>query len=634
MRDFALASLRGSRRLCLPALLLAFSVFAFSAPAVTKVEPPNWWPDHTINPVRLLIHGVGLSGATITAPNGLAAANVRVNQAGTYVFVDVTIPALTPPGSYPLQIHTADGSASVPFRLEPPLSSSGRFQGFSPDDVIYLIMPDRFADGDPANDDPAISRGLFDRRNSRYYHGGDLQGIIDHLPYIKSLGFTAIWMTPVYDNANAPNTRQAVNGQPVADYHGYGATDYYAVEEHLGTLELLRKLVDDAHQLGLKVIQDQVANHVGPSHPWVTDAPKPDWFHGTASRHINETWQIWALPDPHASTRLKTDVLNGWFVDALPDMNQEDPDVAQYEIQNALWWVGSAGFDGIRQDTLPYVPRAFWHDWSAALKRQYPNLRSVGEVFDGNPAVPSFFQGGVKQPDGPETSTDSGIDAVFDFPTYFNIRDVFAKGGAMDALSKTFAQDRLYPNPGVLVTFLGNHDVRRFMSEPGATIDRLKLAFTFLLTVRGTPCIYYGDEIGMQGGDDPDNRRDFPGGWPGDPRSAFERSGRTPEENAVWDHVQELTGLRAKWEPLRRGKLMDLGVSDHTWIYARESTHGTVIVALNNGASVANIIVPYQPDGIYRSQIGVTQDLTIAGGSGTIHLPGSAAEIYVAAPPQ
>ncbi len=602
-----------------------FWTAALSAfPQVSKVEPPNWWPDHTLNPVRLLIHGSGLEGATVEAPQGLSAGNVRVNENGTYLFVDLDIPRGVAPGGYPLQIRTSEGTAAAPFRVEKPLAADGRFQGFSPDDVIYLIMPDRFADGDTSNDNPAISRGLFDRKKSRFYHGGDLQGIIDHLPYLKSLGVTAIWITPVYDNTNKLNERQAVAGQPIADYHGYGAVDYYAVEEHLGTLDVLRELVDRAHAMGLKVIQDQVANHVGPAHPWVTDPPKPEWFHGTAEHHVNESWQIWSLPDPHASPKLKRDVLDGWFVDVLPDMNQEDPDVAQYEIQNALWWVGIAGFDAIRQDTLPYVPRSFWHDWSAALKRQFPHLRAVGEVFDPDPAVPSFFQGGAARSDG----IDSGIDSVFDFPFYFDMRKVFAKGDGIDVLSRTLAQDRFYTDPNLLVTFLGNHDTPRFSSEDGATPAKLKLAFTLLLTMRGVPSIYYGDEIGMTGGADPDNRHDFPGGWQGDARNAFAASGRTETENSIFNYVQRLTSLRAKSEALRRGRMVELAATKLTWVYARQAPGETAIIVLNNDAQPANISIPFPKDGVFKSQLALTADLTISNGNGTVRLPAYSAEIY------
>ncbi len=602
---------------------IAYLSLAGSA-GVSKVEPPNWWPDHTLNPVRLLIRGAHIEGATVEAPPGITCSNVRVDAKGDHLFVDLDIARGSAPGDYPLRIKTAAGVALAPFRLEKPFAPEGRFQGFSPDDVIYLIMPDRFADGDPSNDDPAISRGLFDRKNSHFYHGGDLQGIIDHLPYLKSLGVTALWLTPVYDNTNKLNLRQAVNGQPIADYHGYGAVDYYAVDEHLGTLALLRQLVDRAHALGLKIIQDQVANHVGPSHPWVLDPPKPDWFHGSVEHHVNETWQIWNLPDPHASPKLKRDVIDGWFGNALPDLNQEDPDVSQYEIENALWWVGMAGFDGIRQDTLPYVSRSFWHDWSAALKRQYPKLRAVGEVFDPDPAVPSFFQGGASRSDG----IDSGIDSVFDFPTYFDSRKVFAKGASMNILSRTLAQDRFYPDSRVLVTFFGNHDTPRFMSENGATAAKLKLAFTLLLTMRGTPCIYYGDELGMVGGADPDNRRDFPGGWPDDTRNAFASSGRTDQENAIWQYVQRLTSLRAKSEALRRGEIIELAATERTWVYARATQNQTAIIVLNNGSEASDISIPFRADAKFKSQLGAGPDLTVKNGIGVVRLPALSAGIY------
>lgn len=594
--------------------LVSLTTVASGAPQVTKVEPPNWWAGHSANPIRILIRGSGLHGATVQAASGMRAENIEINAQGSYLLVDVHVNSGLPPGDYPVEIRTAEGAAKAPFRLEAPLENTGRFQGFSADDVIYLIMTDRFANGDPSNDDPTISHGMLDRSKPRFYHGGDFQGVIDHLPYLKSLGVTAIWLTPVYDNVNHLNQKQAVNGEGIADYHGYGAVDYYGVEEHFGDLALLRKLVDAAHALGLKVIQDQVANHVGPDHPWMTDAPKATWFHGTPGEHTNETWQIWSLPDPHASERVKRDVLNGWFMNVLPDMNQEDGDVARYEMQNALWWIGEAGFDGIRQDTLPYVARTFWRDWSHALKMQYPRLRTVGEVFDPEPAVPSFFQGDV--------------DSVFDFPLYFAMRDVFAHGASMERLSRVLAQDRLYANSNLLVTFLGNHDVMRFMSEPGATREGMKLAFTLLFTMRGMPSIFYGDEIGMTGGGDPDNRHDFPGGWQGDAHNAFEASGRSPEENEIFNYVQKLAALRAKREALRQGSTTELALGRDTWAYARQSGSQIVIAVLNNSAEAADIVIPFSSDGDFKNTVGNTGDLVIRNGSGTVHLAGRAAAIY------
>ena len=261
---------------CLAALCLALWPAALTraktvaAPEVLKVEPPNWWANHSLNPVRLLIRGRNLHGARVTAANtNLRVGNVKLNEAGTYLFADVTIKRNTPPGQYPLRITTNDGSVTAPFEISAPLPRAGNFQGFNQDDVIYLLMPDRFADGEAANDDPAVSRGLFDRHKPRRYHGGDLQGVINRLPYLKDLGVTALWLNPIYDNNNQLDTRETDNGEPSTGYHGYGATDFYAVEEHFGDLAKLRELVEKAHALGLKIIQDQVANHCGPFHPWV-----------------------------------------------------------------------------------------------------------------------------------------------------------------------------------------------------------------------------------------------------------------------------------------------------------------------------------------------------------------------------
>ena len=468
-----------------------------------------------------------------------------------------------------------------------PLSRQDRFQGFSSDDVLYLIMPDRFANGDPSNDDPSLSRGLHDRLKPRYYHGGDLQGILQHLPYLKDLGVTALWINPIYDNVNHVNEHEKYDGQLVTDYHGYGAVDFYAVDEHFGDLAIFQRLVDAAHALGIKIIQDQVANHTGPYHPWVTDSPTPTWFNGTLQKHLANTWQTWTLMDPHATPALQRSTLEGWFINILPDLNQNDPEVSRYLIQNTLWWIASTGMDGIRQDTLPYVPRSFWRAWMQAIKREYPGFRVVGEMFDEDPGLVSFFQGGKTQIDG----IDSGIDSLFDFPLYGAIRRVFTRKAPAEELAKVLAHDYLYKDPNVLVTFLGLHDVARFMNEPGADLEELKLAFTFLMTARGIPMIYYGDEIAMPGGNDPDNRRDFPGGWREDPRNAFERHGRRPAEQAVFDHVRRLTHLRARLTALRRGSMQHLAAGARIYAYARVMGTSTVLVALNTGNEKSSLSI-------------------------------------------
>jgi glycosidase len=543
--------------------------------------------------VRLLVRGRDLAGARLDPAPGLTVAGApRVSASGTSLLVDVAVDPGAAPGPRRLRLSTSGGATDVPFELRAPLARDGRFQGFSPDDVIYLIMPDRFANGDVSNDDPARARGLLDRGKTRYYHGGDLQGVIDRLPYLKDLGVTAVWTTPVYDNVDHLNEKERYDDLAITDYHGYGAVDFYAVDEHLGTIAKYAELVEAAHRLGMKVVQDQVANHTGPYHAWVSDPPTPTWFHGTAARHPRNVWQTWTIADPHATPEIQRETLDGWFIDILPDLDQADPDVSRYLIQNALWWVGMTGLDAIRQDTLPYVPRRFWADWSAALHREYPRLTLLGEMFDGDPALVSFFQGGVAR-DG----IDSGIDTLFDFPTYYPIRRAFGEGKPLRELAVMLAHDGLYPDASVLVTHAGLHDTARFMNEPGATIEGRKLADTFLLTARGTPLLYYGDEIAMRGGGDPDNRRDFPGGFAGDPRNAFTTGGRTPEEAAVFDNLRRLAWLRAELAPLRRGRMLTLDVGEQTWAYARILDDQAVVVVLNNAASPVALDVPTRAAG-------------------------------------
>ncbi|MFN9204773.1 MAG: alpha-amylase family glycosyl hydrolase [Gemmatimonas sp.] len=553
------------------------------APIVTKVEPPNWWANHSINPVRVLIRGQYLGGARVECPR-LTCGRLRVSDAGTYAFVDVRIAPGTRPGAYPLRLRTPHGVVNAPFKISAALPTLGRFQGFGVDDVVYLLMPDRFANGDTTNDRPGKSPGLLDRRKGRYYHGGDLAGVRQKLPYLKSLGITAIWMNPLYDNNDGVDTLEVYDQQPTTGYHGYGATDLYAVDEHLGTMAEFTALVDDAHRQGIKVIVDMVANHTGPYHPWVKDAPTPTWYHGTQARHPDNTWQTWTLANAYATDALRRATLDGWFINILPDFNQDDPDVATYLIQNTLWWVGMSGMDGIRQDTWPYVPTRFWRDWMAAIKKQYPTLRVVGEVFDGDPAMIRFFEGTKRTHDGVRT----GVDYLFDFPLYYPIRDAFIGGKPVKGIAQMLMRDHLYDDPSALMPFFGLHDVSRFMGERGATVEGLKLAFTTVLTTRGTPLVYAGDEIAIAGGPDPDNRRDFPGGWPGDARDAFAASGRTPEQQAVWSHVQTLLRARAAHTDLRRGATEHLVVTDQQFVYRR----GRVVVAINNDGKAAEVRVP------------------------------------------
>ena len=595
-------------------LLFVCSVASLCAaqrlPSVTKVEPPDWWANHSINPVRVMLHGQNLGGARVEAVGqGIKTGLVRVNDAGTYAFVDVFIEKDARPGNRLLRVTTALGSADTNFGIAEPLARGGRFQGFTPDDIIYFIMPDRFADGERANNDPRKSPGLYDRSKGRYYHGGDFQGIIDHLPYLKELGVTAIWINPVYDNTDRLDERETypeTEGgpkRPTTAYHGYGAIDFYGVEEHYGTPQKLRELVDKAHAAGFKVIQDQIANHTSPYHPWATERPTPTWFYGTVENHLSNNWQKWTTMDPHASEATRRRNLEGWFIDILPDLNQDDEEVRRYLIQNTLWWLGTVGFDAVRMDTLPHVPRSFWRDWSAAIHTEYPNVNILGELFDGDPALLSYFQRGKVGHDG----IDTGIDTVYDFALHYAIRDVFAKGESVRKLAQVLAHDHLYPRPEVLVPFVGVHDMQRFMSEKGATVEGLKLAQTFVMTTRGTPLLYYGDELAMEGGGDPDNRRDFPGGFAGDERNAFTKAGRTAAENEVFEHVKRLAKLRAELPALRRGTLVQVYDEEQQTVFARRLGDQTVFIAFNNDTKPATIKFKFSDAGLAPDGRNVTR---------------------------
>src|ERR1041385_2325337 len=344
-------------------------------------------------------------------------------------------------------------------------------------------MIDRFADGDLSNDAPKDAPPeANDRSNPRSFHGGDLSGVINQLPYLKDLGVTAIWLTPWYDNWNGVN-RCDKPWCPNTYYHGYHAIDYYAVEDRFGDLSTLKELVQKAHALGLKIIQDQVANHVGSRHPWLMNPPLEDWFHGTLTKHSLNRFRNSVLLSPHGNAEDVRNTLDGWFSDDLPDMNQEEPEVALYEIQNSLWWIGETGIDGVRQDTIQYMPRTFIHDLSDALHREYQKMWMVGEVFEEDAAQTAFFIGGHRGWDG----IDTRLDSDFDFALWAKSLKVFTNEAPMHELRDELKYDALYPDPLKITTLANNHDTMRFMSREGATLEGAMMHIAFMLTVRGIP---------------------------------------------------------------------------------------------------------------------------------------------------
>jgi len=558
------------------------------APVVQKVEPPNWWVGLTPQ-VMILLSGKNLNATRASCNLQEVLVNrTQSSASGDYLFIWLKLDPKLKSGTAVCRLTTPRGETTFELPIAARKAILGRNQGLAPDDVLYLIMPDRFANGDPTNDEPKEFPGSHDRAKPRAWHGGDLRGVREHLDYLNDLGITTIWLTPVVKNGGT------------SDYHGYGAVDLYAVDPHLGTLRDYQELVDAAHKKHMKVFFDLVPNHVGPAHPWVTKPPLPDWFHGTRQQHIdsfspmkgsfyghsggkkdvaNDPFE--ALEDPHAPPAFRKNLTDGWFFGILPDMNTENPIVAEYLLQNAIWWAESSGLDGYRLDTFPYVSRKFWSDWHEGLRKIYPRLSTIGEAFHPDPTVTSFFVGGRKGWDG----IDTGLTTVFDFPMFFAMRNVLLKDAPAGAIPNILRQDSLYPYPEYLVPFFANHDVPRFASMPGANPAKLKLAFGLALTLRGIPEIYYGDEIAMPGGEDPDNRRDFPGGWSGDAANAFTREGRTPAQQEVFDYVRTLLHLRQEHGALRGGKLWHLYADDSTYIFVRENEDEKIVVAFHKGAT-------------------------------------------------
>src|SRR5271170_3415791 len=587
------------------------------APVVTKVEPPNWWIGLTPE-LMLLISGHKLEATHVICNlNTVHVSRTQATAGGDYLFVWLKIAPDARSGTAVCRVTTATGETSFELPMANRQPTLGKFQGLAPQDAIYLIMPDRFANGDPTNDEPKLGSSsspesptnvghaavqTFDRSKPRAYHGGDLRGIRDHLAYLQDLGVTTLWLTPIVKNGAAQ------------DYHGYGATDLYAVDPHLGTLDDYRRLVAEAHQQKMKIFFDIVPNHVGPLHPWVKDPPLPDWFHGTLQQHLTakspadatfyggtavtpKPYDLFeTLTDPHAPASLSRSLTDGWFFGILPDLNTENPIVAQYLLQNALWWTETSGLDGFRVDTFPYVPRKFWAAWNAGLHTIYPRLTTIGEVFHPNPEVTSFFAGGQRRWDG----VDSGVTTVFDYPLSFVLRDILQHEAPAARIADILRQDALYPHAENLVTFFDNHDLPRIATVAGNSLEKEKLAFALLLTLRGIPELYYGDEIGMQGGEDPDNRHDFPGGWSGDRQNAFDATGRTPQQQELFSYAQGLLRLRREHVALQTGRLWHLFSDQSAYVFLRDSEDEHLLVAFNDDKSARTLRVgvadtPLQP---------------------------------------
>ncbi|MDR3725308.1 MAG: alpha-amylase family glycosyl hydrolase [Terracidiphilus sp.] len=542
-------------------------------PSIDKIDPPDWWA-HMPNPM-LLVHGAGLANASFhVAGTGVALARTQTSANGHWAFLWLDT-GNAPAQTLQILAHTADGDARTSYVLARREEQSKAHAGLQNSDVLYLIMPDRFADAAP--NPSGINRAAV-----RGWHGGDLAGIEQHLDYLRDLGVTAIWTNPVLSNGATPES-----------YHGYAATDLYAIDPHFGAPGSYRHLSDALHARNMKLVMDLVPNHVSVLHPWIEDPPAPEWLHGSREHHLAVQYDLRKLVDPYAPPQAWLPITTGWFTDAMPDLNQENPLVRQYLIQNALWWVETAGLDGFRLDTFQYVGRDFWRDFHTALHGIYPHLTTVGEILDGDAEIVSYFAGG-----NAHSGIDTGLDTPFDYPLNFAIRGVFAEDKPMTDLARILRQDELYPHPERLVTFLDNHDTERFITTVHGSQLKLKQALGLILTLRGTPQLYSGDEIAIPGGNDPDNRHDFPGGFPGDPRSAFTAAGRTADENSIYRWTSALLAWRKAHPAIASGLEQNLFASDALFAFARTTSSAgcasdpaaeRVLVAVNKSAETKTI---------------------------------------------
>ena len=550
------------------AIVCAASCFA-QQPAVTRVEPPNWWSGMASKQVQLMIYGANLSGVTALSHSP----QVRVVRAyrtpnPSYAFIDIEIAPDALEGFHLITLYTARDTVSFSYPILHRADHRGRHRGFDAGDVIYLITPDRFADGDSTNDAvPGMAEGR-NRASPLGRHGGDLRGIIDHLDYLADLGVTALWVNPLTEN-----------NMPSASYHGYAVTDLYRIDPRFGTNALYKEFVREAHQRGLKVIMDHVSNHIGIAHPWMKNLPSADWLNGSSSNHVRAVHDKASLTDIHSDSSQRAATVLGWFADTMPDLNQRNWFVARYLIQNTLWWIETTGIDGIREDTYPYADARFLSDWGRAILAEYPAFTVVGEVWMDDPAYVAPNQKGSPL----AGSFDTYLPSITDFPLFNAFTQVFGDRGSIRLIYDCLTRDHLYADPYALMTFVDNHDTRRIMYLTEGDSARALLALKILLTTRGIPQIYYGTEIGMMGGRSHGAiRADFPGGFPGDSANAFTAGGRSPAGNNFHAVVRSILRLRKERLSLAYGRLIHFPPIDEVYAYLRVLDDERTLVLANN----------------------------------------------------
>jgi glycosidase len=567
VKTFAIALLLGLSTLQAPAS-------AAAAPAIEHLEPPFWWAGMHNSKLQLMVHGARIADLQPSLNyKGVRIAAVTRVASPNYLFIDLEMDQGAAPGAFDIAFKGNGRSTQYRYQLRQRAQGSAARHGFDSTDVIYLLMPDRFANGDPSNDSVA---GMADKGNRALgygRHGGDIQGMIDRLGYIKDMGFTQLWPTPL-----------VVNDMPSASYHGYAATDHYKIDPRYGSNADYLRLSGAAREKGIGLIQDVVLSHIGIGHWWMKDKPTPDWvnhadkFVGTAHHHT-------AVQDPYASNEDKENFTTGWFAPTMPDLNQTNPLVANYLIQNNIWWIENASLSGLRIDTFGYSDGAFLTEYTRRVMAEYPNLNLVGEEWHKQPAVVAHWQKGKVNPEGYVSSMPS----MMDFPMTEAMRDGLADSTGNNVFSnvyETLSLDYLYPNPGNLVVFAGNHDTSRIYSVVGEDMGKYKMDIVFLMTMPRIPQFYSGDEILMTSStkerNDSSYRTDFPGGWKGDTIDAFSGRNLGAKEAEAQAFVKKLVNWRRTQTVIHHGKMMHYGAQDNTYVYFRYDGAKKVMVAFNN----------------------------------------------------
>ncbi len=562
--------------LCL--LLFLFLSPDFNAQEVKVVDPPFWWAQMPVSELQIQLYGDELGHYRASLDyEGIEIERQIAVDSPNYLFLYLNISDKAAAGKFVITLKSDDKEIRVPYELLEREPSEGRYQGFDASDVIYLMMPDRFANGNPENDSIEGMLEKANRNDPTKRQGGDIQGVQDHLDYIQELGMTAIWFTPIIENDMKPE---------YGAYHGYAATNLYKIDRRYGSNEEYKNLIAEVHKREMKVIMDMINNHIGDQHWWMKDLPTKDWVHDI-EKYGTTSFRGSVASDPYASKNDVDKLTKGWFVPEMPDLNQKNDLLADYLIQNTIWWVEYSGIDGIRMDTYVYPDKEFMSRWVDEVLSAYPDLNIVGEAWVNTVQMSGFWQ---YDGNGKSDGYQSNLPSVTDFPFANTIRSAlnenFGWTEGLRSLYYLFAQDAVYENPMLNVIFLDNHDMGRIYETLGQNEQHFKMAYAFLMTVRGIPQVYYGTELMLghenRGGDDEGWRQTLPGTWPDDNRSVFTKNGRTDSENRAFEYVKTLTEWRKSAIAIHKGKFLHFVPEEDIYVYFRIHQDQTVMVIMNN----------------------------------------------------